>query len=119
MDFDSTEGLNEEVAKVTDDLRSIGELSEDAENFNSFPKEISIPPVPASLKAAVGKCLAKDPPSDVPKLSKRGMRAFAEIDLNVKLKLPRDLAGTWSWRPLGRVVWSCNYWGLFTMAPQL
>lgn len=37
--------------------------------------------------------MVKEPPPYVPKLRKKGIRIFSEIDLNTKLKLPRDLFG--------------------------
>lgn len=92
LDLDNTEGFKEAVAKVNEDLKSLDLLQAEAENFNSFPEEIVIPPVPEALKSAVDQCLAKEPPPKVPKLSKRRIRIFSEIDLNAKLKLPRTLS---------------------------
>lgn len=92
MDLDITEGFNEAIAKVTEDLKSLDKLLVEADNLNNFPKQIAIPHILEAFRVAVDKCLAKDPPLEVPKLSNKGMRIFSGIDLNAKLKLPRDLS---------------------------
>lgn len=88
---DNTQGFDGYVTKVTNDLKFLEYLLMEAKNFNSFPEEIPIPNVPETLKVAIEKCLAKDLAPEVPKLSKRRLRCYSEIDLNGKRKLPRDL----------------------------
>lgn len=94
IDLDNIEGFDGAIAKVTEDLKLLKYLLAEAKNFNSFPEEIHIPNAPETFKVADEKCLAKDPAHEVPKLSKRRMVCFSEIDLNVKIKLPRDLFGS-------------------------
>lgn len=89
INLDSSDGYIGAIEKVTTDLKSLGELPTEAENFNSFPKDFPVPSIPAKLENHVKACLSAHELLDVPSLSKRAMKEFSTINFDIELILPR------------------------------
>lgn len=90
IDLDNAEGFDEAVAKVIEDLKMLKILPEDAQTFNSFPKDFPSPAIPAGLEDHVRACLSIDDLPAVPQLIKRGMKEYSTINFDVDLLVPRD-----------------------------
>lgn len=50
MELDSVDAFNEDVGKVTEDLKGLDVLPRKAKNFNNFPPKILIPKIPEALR---------------------------------------------------------------------
>lgn len=77
INLDSMKGFDEAMSKVIKDQKLLDDLPVEVENFNQFPKEILTPKVPEALKLAVEKCLTEGSVTEVPRLSRCGMRLFS------------------------------------------